>query len=149
MNGWKSYLLPAVPIAIVAILLGFHPIMLVGLGIGALFPNVDTVDVRVHRSWFFHTFFPPTVLYLLVTTAGYESTHIFAFIHFITIGMGIHFILDYIYPKSQHHPGAEWPVRPTIWSAPWGILWLGIAWTIQWFFYLSSAFLPWLVGANV
>jgi len=44
------------------------------------------------------------------------------------------------------HPGAVWPVRPVFFSAYWGLIWLGISWLVQWFIYLSTAFLPWLVA---
>ncbi|MCU4975060.1 hypothetical protein OB955_20360 [Halobacteria archaeon AArc-m2/3/4] len=143
----KTYLIRAIGVSLIGIfsvLVGFHPVVLFCLLIGVFIPDVDAIDERVHRSWIFHTFLPPTVAYVTLTIAGYGSA--ITFVHFVTIGMLVHFVLDFVYPKHQIHDGAAWPVRPTIGSAPWGLLLLGISWTIQWFLYLSNSFLPWLVG---
>ncbi|MEY7848419.1 hypothetical protein AB7C87_04360 [Natrarchaeobius sp. A-rgal3] len=133
------------PFGAVALLVGYHPVFLFGLLVGVVLPDVDAADERVHRSWFFHTFLPPTVAFVALSAAGVDGAAV-TFVHFVTLGMVAHFVLDFVYPRVQRNPGAEWPVRPTIGSAPWGILWLGLSWSVQWFLYLSVSFLPWVIG---
>ncbi|WP_458208757.1 hypothetical protein [Haladaptatus sp. NG-SE-30] len=146
MTRWTVHVGSAIAVAVVAIVFGHHPIVVLPLVIGALLPEVDAVNERTHRSWLFHTFLAPAIAYQFVIRSGIGLSPLLVDgIHFVTIGMVVHFVADYVYPRTQTHPGAEWPVRPTVLSAPWGLLWLGLAWFIQWFGYLSNAFLPWLV----
>lgn len=132
-----------------ALAIGHHPIFLVFLVVGVLLPEADTIDRRPRRSWVFHTFLPPTILYQLALIVGIEIDGIYTAIHLITVGVGLYLLFDFVYPKNQTHPGAEWPVWPSIWSAPWGLMWLGLSWFAQWFLYLSVVFLPWLFGIPV
>lgn len=148
MTSRRVHVLSTVPTMILALVLGYHPIFLLALVAGALLPDVDAVDRRFHRSWIFHTFLPPTILFQVAVVAGVTDQAVYTAIHFLTVGMGLHFLFDFVYPKEQTHPGAEWPVRPSIWSAPWGLMWLGLSWFAQWFLYLSPAFLPWLFGIS-
>lgn len=141
--------LSTVPTMVLALVLGYHPLYFLPLVAGALLPDVDAIDRRLHRSWCFHTFLPPAILFQIALVLGIEHTAVYTAIHFVTIGMLFHFLFDYVYPKTQRHPGAEWPVRPSIWSAPWGLMWFGLSWFAQWFLYLSVAFLPWVVGVPV
>jgi len=116
---------------------------------GALFPEVDATDERLHRSWLFHTYLIPTLVYFAITSVGIGESHqwLVTGVHVFSVGLTLHFLADYIYPKGMDHPGSVWPVRPFVISAPWGLIWLGVAWLIQWFVYLSDAFLPWIVTA--
>ncbi|GAB3035543.1 hypothetical protein [Natronobiforma cellulositropha] len=147
MTGVRTHLVSLVPPALLAVILGFHPAYLLAMVAGVLLPTVDALDERLHRSWLFHTFLVPAILYELLVQSGVDSALPAAVValHFLTIGMLFHFVFDFVYPKEMSHEGTEWPVQPTIWSAPWGLFWLGLAWLFQWFVYLAPAFLPWLV----
>ncbi|WP_276257108.1 hypothetical protein [Halomontanus rarus] len=149
MTTRKVHVLSTLPTMLLALVLGYHPIFFVALVAGVLLPEIDTVDRRFHRSWLFHTFLAPAIVYQLALVAGVRSEAVYTGIHFVTLGMVLHFVFDYVAPKTQTHPGAEWPVRPSIWSAPWGLMWFGLSWFAQWFLYLSVAFIPWLVGVPV
>jgi hypothetical protein len=142
----QLHILSIVPIAVVVLVLGFHPLVVVPLAVGVLLPELDTVAGEYHRSWLLHTFLVPALGYQMAVRVGFAGTWIVLGIHFVTLGMLLHFLADYIYPKKMSHSGSEWPVRPTFRSAPWGLIWLGISWAVQWFAYLSPAFLPWLAG---
>lgn len=132
--------------AFVAVAVGYHPVVAVPLLAGSLLPELDTFAERYHRSWLLHTFLIPALAYAGLRRVGLLTPSVTTAIHFVTIGMALHFLADYVYPRVSTHTGARWPVRPVLFSAPWGLLWLGIAWTVQWFLYLSPAFIPWLVG---
>lgn len=144
----ELHLLSIVPIAFLAVVGGYHPWVAVPLVAGALLPELDTIDRRLHRSWLLHTFLAPAIAYWLLGQTGVAeaSPWLVTAVHFLSVGMLVHFLADYVYPRGMDHPGAEWPVRPVFFSAPWGLVWLGIAWFVQWFLYLSPAFLPWLAG---
>lgn len=146
MTSPRTHVLSLIPIAILTIALGYHPAYLITLVAGVLLPEVDTISPKIHRSWIFHAFLPTAILYQIIYQSGFESRLPTAVVvvHFITVGMAWHFLFDYVYPKSQSNDGAEWPVRPTVFSEPWGLFWFGLSWLVQWFSYLSSAFLPWL-----
>lgn len=146
MSHKRTYILTGAPIGLLAVVLGYHPGYLLALLCGTLVPNIDTVDSRVHRSWLFHTYLAPTIIYVLVSLLGLASLRIVSVLHFLTLGMTAHFVCDYVYLKNQTHNGAAWPVRPTFWSAPWGLMWLGLAWFAQWFLYLAPSFIPWVIG---
>lgn len=147
MRARRIRLLAGVPSALLAVALGYHPAYLLALFGGVLLPDVDAVDRRFHRSWLFHTFLLPAIAYQAVSFAGVDSPAVVTAVHFVTVGMACHFVCDYAFPKTRSHSGAEWPVRPTIWAAPWGLMWLGLAWFAQWFLYLADAFLPWVIAA--
>jgi hypothetical protein len=138
-----------VPVAFLAVALGAHPVVAVPLLAGALLPDLDAVSERIHRSWALHTFLVPAVAYQLgVRFGAFEAVPaLLDLVHFLTLGMALHFVLDFIYPRRMSHDGAAWPVRPVGPASHWGLLWLGLAWAGQWLFYLAPAFLPWLVGA--
>jgi membrane-bound metal-dependent hydrolase YbcI (DUF457 family) len=142
----ELHLLSVVPIAFLAVIGGYLPWVAVPLVAGVLLPELDAVDRRLHRSWLLHTFMPPTVAYWLLARTGLAETSpwLVTAVHFLALGMLVHFLADYVYPRGMDNPGAEWPVRPVFFSAPWGLIWLGTAWFVQWFLYLSPAFLPWL-----
>jgi len=144
----ELHLLSVVPVAFLFVLLGYHPLAALPLVVGVLLPELDTVDDRVHRSWLLHTYLFPALLYWVLVNTGLSGTHpwLLTSIHLLTVGMTVHFLADYVYPKGMDHRGAVWPVRPVFFSAYWGLIWLGISWLIQWFIYLSTAFLPWLVA---
>lgn len=149
MTTRKVHVLSTVPTGLLALVVGHHPAFLIALVAGVLLPEVDTVRRWFHRSWIFHTFLPPAIAFQAALALGVETAAVYTAIHFVTVGMGLHLLFDFVYPKTQSHPGAEWPVRPSIWSAPWGLMWLGLSWFAQWFLYLSTAFLPWLLGIPV
>lgn len=135
-------------ITIAGIFVGFSPLFAVAAAIGAWLPDLDATAEWFHRSWALHTFLPPSIVYPLIVLIGLDQLFPFLLdaVHFLTLGMCAHFFLDYVYPRDLAHDGTEWPIRPTIWSMPWGFLWLGLAWMYQWLFYLSRHFLPWMVG---
>jgi len=135
-------------IGIAGVIVGFHPLFALPAAAGAWFPDLDVGSEVYHRSWGVHTFLPPTLLYGLVHVLGLPNIYPFLLdaVHFFTLGMCAHFLLDYVYPRRMTHNGSAWPIKPTIWSMPWGFFWLAIAWGYQWFFYLSRHFLPWLFG---
>lgn len=147
MTDRTTHLLSVVPIAILGLVVGYHPAYGLALVAGVLLPEIDTVSPSTHRSWLFHTFLPAAIVYDLayVTGVGERFPAIPIAIHFLTLGMAFHFLLDYVYPRRQSNEGAEWPVRPALFSAPWGLMWFGLAWFAQWFGYLSFAFFPWLL----
>ena len=142
----ELHLLSVVPVAFIAVLGGYHPWVAAPLVAGVMLPELDAIDQRLHRSWLLHTFTVPAVAYwaLVRTGLGATSPWLVTTVHFLALGMGVHFLADYVYPRGMDHPGAEWPVRPVFFSAPWGLIWLGVAWFVQWFAYLSPAFLPWV-----
>jgi len=148
MTEKRIHVASVVPPAVLAIALGFHPGHVLALVVGVLLPEVDTFDSRFHRSWVLHTFLAPAVAYNLVIQFGLDAMvpELRIAIHFVTVGMVFHFLFDFVYPKGMEHDGAEWPVRPTVFSEPWGLMWLGLSWFTQWFVYLSPYFLPWLIG---
>ncbi|XVH32487.1 hypothetical protein ACNS7O_04690 [Haloferacaceae archaeon DSL9] len=147
MTTWDRHVASAVPVAFLAVALGYHPLVALPLVAGTVLPEIDTVDERMHRSWAFHTFTVPAALYVTAERVDALTPTFAIAVHFLTLGMALHFLADYVYPKTQTHRGAEWPVRPVGVSAPWGLLWFGLVWAFQWFFYLSPAFIPWVVGA--
>lgn len=148
MTSRRTHLVSLVPPAILAIILGYHPGYLLAMTVGVLLPNVDAAHPRLHRSWAFHTFLVPAILYQGVELSGIAENFptIVLVLNFITVGLVFHFVLDFAYPKQMAHDGAEWPVRPTVFSDPWGLMWLGLSWFIQWFLYLSDVFVPWVLG---
>lgn len=148
MTSKKIHIVSLIPVAILTVILGYHPIYWFPLLGGVLLPEVDAVSPRLHRSWIFHTFLIPALLYQICIQSRLNEEFSVAvlIIHFITVGMMFHFLFDFVYPKNQTHNGAEWPVRPTIFSDPWGLMWLGLSWAFQWFAYLSNSFIPWLFG---
>lgn len=137
----------AAPAGVLALVFGYNPVYLLALFCGAVLPDVDAFDRRFHRSWLFHTYLAPTIAFVLVALTGFGPA-VVVVIHFLTLGMTAHFVCDFVYPKRRTHEGAEWPVRPTVWSAPWGLMWLGLAWFAQWFLYLVPAFFPWMLGIS-
>lgn len=148
MTSRRIHVLSILPFALLSGVLGYHPIYWLALLIGVLLPELDTVSSRLHRSWLFHTFLPTAVAYQCLVQSGLADQFPFLVtgVHFATVGLSLHFLFDFVYPKGQTNDGAEWPVRPTVFSAPWGLMWLGLAWFVQWFAYLSSAFVPWVFG---
>lgn len=146
MTDRGVHIATTVPVSFLAVAVGYHPVIVVPLVIGVLLPEVDTVDKRIHRSWLFHTFFVPSVVYAGLDRAGVLVEPLAVFLHFITLGMALHLLADFVYPRRMSNPGAGWPVRPALVATPWGLLWLGVAWTVQWFIYLSPEFIPWVVG---
>ncbi|WP_224448707.1 hypothetical protein [Haloprofundus salilacus] len=148
MTSRELHVASAIPVAFLAVAFGSHPIVAVPLVVGVLLPVLDAFRADTHRSWLLHTFLFPTLLYQAALRLDVLSAvpSVATAIHFLALGMGLHFLADYVYPRRQTNPGAEWPVRPVGFSAPWGLLWLGISWAIQWYGYLAAAFLPWLGG---
>jgi len=146
VTHWQYHIASAVPVAFLAVAFGHHPVVALPLVVGTLLPELDALKEQYHRSWLLHTFLLPALMYEILQRISLLSPPVTTVIHFVTIGMAIHFLADYGYPRESTHAGARWPVRPVGFSAPWGLLWLGIAWTVQWFLYLSPAFIPWLVG---
>jgi len=144
----ELHLLSVVPVAFLFVLLGYHPLAAVPLVAGALLPEIDTLEERFHRSWLVHTYLFPALLYWAIVNSGFAGSYpwLVTVVHLLAVGMTLHFLIDYVYPKGMDHPGAVWPVRPVFFSAYWGLIWLGISWLVQWFIYLSTAFLPWLVA---
>lgn len=144
----ELHLLSSVPAAFLLVAVGYHPISVVPLVAGVLLPELDTADERLHRSWLVHTYLFPALLYWGVTAAGLHTARpwLVTGIHLLSVGMTLHFAADYVYPKGMDDPGAAWPVRPVVFSTPWGLVWLGLSWFVQWFLYLSPAFLPWIVS---
>lgn len=125
---------------------GVHPIGIVPITIGVFLPNIDTFREKYHRSWLTHTYLAPALLFIVVDQANVANSLpiVVIWINLASIGLSVHFFCDYIYPKTQTHPGSEWPVRPSIGSTPWGLIWLGVSWSIQWFGYLAVEFIPWI-----
>lgn len=148
MTSRERHVASAVPVAFLAVVLGYHPAVAVPLVAGTLLPELDAVDERLHRSWLLHTFLVPALAYAALDRVGLLPPLLATAIHFVTLGMALHFLADFVYPRESTNEGARWPVRPVLVSAPWGLLWFGLAWTVQWFAYLSPAFVPWLVGFN-
>ncbi|MFC6723171.1 hypothetical protein ACFQE1_01940 [Halobium palmae] len=140
-----------IPVAFLAVAKGYHPAAVVPLLIGVFLPELDTVRSGFHRSWLVHTFLVPAVIYVLGSRSGlFGSVPILeTTLQFITLGLTLHFFADYVYPQRMSHEGAVWPVRPEGFSAPWGLIWLGMVWTFQWFGYLVPSFIPWLFKALV
>jgi len=143
----ELHLASAVPIAFVAVALGYHPVVALPLVVGTLLPELDAVTERLHRSWLLHTFLVPATVYQVAQAVDVATPTLVTAINFVTAGMALHFLMDYVYPQTMSHQGAEWPVRPAGPASHWGLLWLGAAWAFQWFLYLSPEFLPWLVGS--
>lgn len=146
MTDRQIHIASVVPLAFLAVAFGYHPVVAVPLLAGVLLPEVDAVTEQLHRSWVFHTFLIPSSTYVLFDSVGLLREPWTVAIHFVTLGMAAHLVADFIYPREMTHSGAGWPVRPTLISSPWGLLWLGIAWTAQWFGYIAPVFIPWLVG---
>ena len=147
----RLHLASTVPVAFLAVAQGFHPLVVVPLLIGTFLPELDTVRSDLHRSWLIHTFLAPAVLYVtFVQTGVFDALPVLeTVLQFVTLGMTLHFLADYVYPQRMTHQGAVWPVRPEAFSAPWGLIWLGAAWTFQWFAYLVPSFIPWLFDSMV
>lgn len=141
----------AVPVAFLAVAQGFHPVYVLPLLVGVFLPEVDAVDRRLHRSWALHTYLLPAVAYVAgVVSGAFAAVPVTeTALQFVTLGMTLHFLADYVYPKGMSHEGARWPVRPVGFSAPWGLIWFGAAWTVQWFAYIAPSFLPWLFDTLV
>lgn len=148
MTSRRIHLLSAVPTAFVAVAVGYHPAYAAPLVLGTFLPEIDAVDRRFHRSWLAHTCLLPAAVYwaLRATGAFAAVPALETAVHFLALGTVLHLLADYVYPRGMDHAGAEWPVRPSGFSAPWGLLWMGMSWTLQWFLYLEPAFLPWLFG---
>lgn len=146
MTKREHHLASTVPVAFLAVALGYHPLVAVPLIVGVLLPEIDAHSQATHRSWLLHTFLAPALVYWALVRTGLASDAAVVAVHFVTVGMGLHFLADYVYPRKMSHRGAEWPVRPVGISAPWGLIWLGAAWALQWFAYLAPAFLPWVAG---
>jgi len=147
----RLHLVSTVPVAFLAVAQGFHPAAVIPLLIGVFLPELDTFRSNLHRSWLVHTFLAPTVLYVLGSRSGvFEMIPLLeTVLQFVTLGMTLHLLADYLYPRRMSHEGAAWPVRPEGFSAPWGLIWLGAAWTFQWFAYLVPSFIPWLFDALI
>ncbi|WP_435066210.1 hypothetical protein [Halobaculum sp. EA56] len=146
MTDRRVHVASAVPAAFLAVAVGHHPAVAVPLVAGVLLPEVDTVSERFHRSWVLHTPLVPALAYAVADRVGVLSPPVAAAVHFLALGMTLHLLADFVYPREMSHEGAAWPVRPTVGSTPWGLLLLGVAWAAQWFLYLAPSFLPWLVG---
>jgi hypothetical protein len=135
-------------IGIAGTILGFSPLFVLPAAVGAWLPDLDARWEAYHRSWIFHTFLPASLLYGGILVADLDAVFPFALVavHFFALGLGAHFLIDYVHPRGMAHEGSEWPIKPTVWSMPWGFLWLGISWGYQWYFYLSRHFIPWIAG---
>ncbi|MDZ5811820.1 hypothetical protein U4E84_10755 [Halorubrum sp. AD140] len=146
MTSREFHLTSCVPVAFIAVLLGHHPLIVVPLVVGALLPELDTVDERCHRSWLAHSLFLPAVAHWSLRQGDLLTPVVERSIHFVTVGLVLHLLADYVYPKGMDHQGSEWPVRPAFPAPYWGLFWMGLAWAFQWFWYLVPEFLPWLAG---
>lgn len=147
MTSRRLHLASAVPVAALAVAVGFSPVAVVPLFAGVLLPDLDALSERTHRSWLLHTFLAQTIAYQVALFAGVPPDgQLVEVLHFVSVGVALHLLADYVYPRRQDHEGAEWPVRPTVGSAPWGLVFLGVSWFLQWFGYLANAFIPWLVS---
>jgi len=148
MTSRRQHIASLVPAALLAITIEFHPGYIVAMAAGVLLPEIDAVTPRLHRSWIFHTALIPAIGYQFLLQSGVAEliSQTVLVVHFATVGILFHLLFDFVYPKEMEHAGAEWPVRPTIFSEPWGLMWLGLSWFTQWFIYLSPAFVPWLLG---
>jgi len=142
----QIHIASVVPVAFIAVAFGYHPIVAIPLLAGVVLPDVDAVAERFHRSWVFHTLLIPSTVYVLLDRIGALTQGSTVAINFVALGMAIHLVADFVYPREMTHSGAGWPVRPVLISSPWGLLWLGVAWTAQWFGYIAPVFIPWLVG---
>lgn len=146
MTTRRQHLASAVPVAVLTVAVGFSPVVVVPLFAGVLLPDLDALSERTHRSWLLHTFLAQTLAYQLAIVAGIPPDgQLVELLHFVSLGVALHLLADYIYPHGRDHKGAEWPVRPTVGSAPWGLVFLGVSWLLQWFGYLANTFIPWLV----
>ncbi|SIR66123.1 hypothetical protein SAMN05421858_3197 [Haladaptatus litoreus] len=148
MNNRKRYLIGAIVMGVLAVLGGNHPVAVLPIFLGAFLPELDAGRESTHRSWVFHTFLVPALVYKSGRMVGlFESVPMsLTVVNFVALGLLVHFVIDFVFPRMQDHDGASWPVRPTVLSEPWGLIFLGCAWTVQWFWYLVPEFLPWLVG---
>ncbi|MFC4357664.1 hypothetical protein ACFO0N_06840 [Halobium salinum] len=148
MTAREHHVASAVPVAFLAVVLGHHPAVAVPLLVGVLLPELDAVRSRTHRSWALHTLLLPAVLYVVFGRLGvFEAAPpLLDALNFVAVGTALHLLADYVYPRTMSHEGAVWPVRPVGFSAPWGLLWLGVSWTIQWFGYIVPELVPWLFG---
>lgn len=148
MTSRRTHLLSVLPLWLLALAIGHSPLSLVWLVAGAVLPELDSFDRRFHRSWALHTFLVPALAYRGLDAVGaFEAVPgLLGALNLVSVGAAAHFFADYVYPREQSHPGAAWPVRPSIGSAPWGLVLLGLSWALQWFVYLVPEFLPWLVG---
>lgn len=137
-----------VPVAFLAVLLGHHPVVALPLLAGVLLPEVDALRGSLHRSWVTHTFLVQTIAFVVGARVGVFDVvpGFLVALHFSTIGTGLHLLADFVYPRAMTHQGAEWPVRPSIGSAPWGLVLLSVSWLVQWYLYLVPSFIPWLFG---
>lgn len=151
MSDRKLHLASTVPVAFLAVASGFHPLYVVPLVVGVFLPELDAIRPDIHRSWALHTYLVPAIVYVLARAGGlFGAVPVLKpTLQFVTLGLTLHFLADYVYPQEMSHEGAVWPVRPTVFSAPWGLIWLGAAWTFQWFVYLAPSFVPWLFDALV
>ncbi|SFL31908.1 hypothetical protein SAMN04487950_3321 [Halogranum rubrum] len=149
MTAREHHLLSVIPVAFLAVAVGYHPAVAVPLVVGVFLPELDTFNEKTHRSWLLHTLLLPAFVYLVLSQMNGFAAVPWALdaLNFIALGMALHLFADYVYPRRQTHTGAVWPVRPVGRSAHWGLLWMGVAWTVQWFVYLVPEFIPWLVGA--
>ncbi|RDZ51371.1 hypothetical protein C5C07_17550 [Haloferax sp. Atlit-4N] len=119
--------------------------MAAAIVVGVFIPDVDSLSERFHRSWLFHTFLAPTIAYKIIVDLNVpHSPLLVELVHFAALGMAVHLVFDYVYPRKKQHPGSEWPIQPSFGSDPWGIILLGLTWPVQWFLYVAPAFLPWL-----
>ena len=137
-----------VPAAFLAVIVGFHPVIVLPLLLGVLLPEIDGINEPTHRSWALHTFLIPALVYVIGSRTSVFAAwpSLLTGLNFVALGIGLHLCADFVYPRKMSHEGASWPVRPVGPAAHWGLLWLGISWAVQWFLYLSPEFLPWLVG---
>lgn len=150
MTSREFHLLSTVPVAFGAVALGYHPIFALPLVVGVLLPEVDALREETHRSWLFHTLLFPALVYIAGQQIGLFSAvpGLLDGVHFLTVGMTLHLLADYVYPREMDHNGTEWPVRPTVRSEHTGLIFMGLSWAVQWLLYLAPAFLPWLFGAQ-
>lgn len=151
MTDRQWHLASTVPVAFLAVAQGFHPVYVLTLLAGVFLPELDTVDERLHRSWLLHTYLLPALVYVAGLVSGVFAAFppVETALQFVTLGLTLHFVADYVYPRRMTHEGSRWPVRPVGFSAPWGLIWFGAAWTVQWFAYIAPSFVPWFFEALV
>ncbi|WP_248910815.1 hypothetical protein [Halocatena marina] len=114
--------------------------------LGAILPNIDKKVDGLHRSWIFHTTLSTTFLYHILKVSNLSTIvpQLVTGIHYLTIGIILHMIVDFGLKDEMEGSGTQWPINPSLGSEAWGLIFLGISWGIQWFFYLSSVFIPWI-----
>lgn len=99
-------------------LLQGNPLAAYALALGAMFPDVDDLFPKFHRSWITHTAFVPSLIfYLSYLFPGLNA--LATFLPYFTLGIVIHLILDFV--NYEEFKGVRLPTAPIVFRElpPW------------------------------